>query len=208
MSFSFSYPVSFPSRAPARVSWGGISKVGKARSIFTGARQVFAHQGQWLEGTLEWPPMTRAQAEQVVAFLLSLNGVEGTFTMTPPECSAPQGSWAGSSPKVAGGSQSGNQLILNNLAEGLAAAAGDWLQVMDGAISRLHKVVRAATVSGSPLDLRLDIWPRLRSSPVDGSDVTLASPKGTFCLKDDGKMRWDIGEAVIYGVSVDFEEAL
>lgn len=202
------YPLDFPTPVPARIVFTARSVVGIGRSPFSGAQQVYAHPGMWLDADVEFPPMERADAEEVIAFLLALNGTEGTFLMGDPAYSAPRGTWDGSSPKASGANAAQSRvLVVNNLALGLTAKKGDMLQIGSGTTSRLYKVVTDSVVGGSPLDMRLDIWPALREAPADGDAIVVNSPKGCFRLKDNSR-QWNVGEAKIYGVSFSCTEAL
>lgn len=205
---TITYPLSLPSVQFARVRYGAQSAVGVTESPFTFAQQGQSHQGQaWKGWEVTYPPLERADAEDVVGFLLALNGREGTFLMGPAVGRTARGTWAGS-PVVNGAGQSGNTLAIRGLTDGATGKAGDWLQLGSGASARLHKLTQAFTASGSPTgQVTLDLWPRLRAAPADGATVTVSNPLGLWRL-DAPQVSWDVGEAQIYGVSFTCSEAL
>lgn len=205
---TISYPLSLPSRTPGLVTVRARSFVGVSDSPFTGEQQVFEHPGDIWIAEVELPPMERSDADDWEAFLLSLGGRAGTFLMGPIPYTGARGTWVGSSPVVAGGSQTGRSLVVNGLAAGLTAQAGDWFQLGSGSTASLHRVVQTAIVSGSPLDLRLDIWPRLRSSPAHGAAVTLASPKGRWRLASNDVEWTRIVGALTDGIRFSCVEAI
>jgi hypothetical protein len=61
------------------------------RSPFTYASQAQASAGQMWQADVTLPPMTRADAEQWVAWLVSLRGSFGTFLMGDPIGASPRG---------------------------------------------------------------------------------------------------------------------
>lgn len=205
---SISYPLSLPSQ----VAFNGIefrarSAVGVSESPFTFSQQVYAHQGQIWEADLSLPPMTREAAEQWVAFLLALNGREGTFLLGDTLNTTPRGTGTGT-PLVNGASQTGNTLVTDGWTAGVTGIlkAGDWFQLGTGSSSRLHKIVQDATSDGSG-NATLEIWPRLRSSPADNAALTLSAPKGLFRLASNVRA-WSIGLAQLYGLSFAAVEAI
>ena len=81
-------------------------------SPFTYQQQAVAHAGQRWEVDVTLPAMNRADAEQWVAFLVSLRGRFGTFTLGDPVGASPRGS-AGGTPLVNGASQIGGTLNID-----------------------------------------------------------------------------------------------
>jgi len=205
---TISYPLSLPSTGFAPGT-GIRARAGAAvsESPFTGEQQVYVHQLEVWSAQLVLPPMSRADAEGWIGFLLSLNGREGTFLFGDPRNTTPTGTWAGSSPLVKGGSQTGKSLSIDGLSAGATIKAGDWLQLGSGNSARLHKVTQDATANGAG-EVTLDIWPRLRSSPADNAPLTIASAQGVFRLASN-ELGWDFQPAQMYdGYSFAAVEAL
>lgn len=205
---AISYPVSLPSGVPGpkRISFRMNSIVGASRSPFTGAQQVYAHAGQFWSAEVELPPMERADAEEWIAFLASLNGMEGTFLMGDPVNTTARGAATGT-PLVKGASQTGNTLTTDGWTAGVTGIlkAGDWIQLGTGSTSTLHKLQQAATSDGTG-EAVLEIWPGLRTAPADNAVITVASCKGLWRLASN-EQGYDIGEAQIYGIAFNCVEA-
>lgn len=86
------FPISIPTTpAPKALRITRRSAVGVSQSPMTGQQQVYAWPGKWWEIDAQFPPMTAAQAKDWIAFFVSLNGQEGTFTWTLPDTG-----WSGS----------------------------------------------------------------------------------------------------------------
>jgi len=204
---TISYPLSLPSTRVARVSFRARSSAAVSESPFTGEQQVYVHQAEVWSAEIELPGMARADAEAWIGFFLSLNGREGTFLLGDPRNLTPQGTWAGASPLVNGGSQTGKSLAIDGLSAGATVKAGDWLQLGSGASARLHKVTQDATANGSG-QVTLDLWPRLRASPSDNAAVTIASAQGVFRLASN-EIGWGLEPGQLYaGFSFQAVEAL
>jgi hypothetical protein len=205
---SITYPLNLPaSPGFTRCRFGGHSVVAITRSPFTGGQQVQAYPGQWWTAELSLPPMKRAQAEAWNAFLLSLNGLEGTFLLGDPAARVPQGTATGT-PLVDGASQTGN--VLNT--KGWTASqtgilrAGDYLQLGSGSSTHLHKVLADANSDGSQ-KAGLTIWPSLRTSPGNSDPITVLSPRGLFRLAGNDTA-WDVDQLRLYGLTFSCFEAL
>lgn len=201
---AISYPLSMPTTGVRSIRLSARNVVGVAASPFTGAQQVYRHQGAWWEAEISLPPMKRADAEEWIGFLLSLKGRAGTFLLGDPAGASPRGTWAGT-PLVAGGSQTGETLTVDGFSTGATAKRGDYIQLGSGAATRLHKVLTNATASAGAITL--DLWPRLRESPADNAVVTKSSPRGTFRLADNVSA-WEIDEALAYGITFGAVEAI
>lgn len=198
---AISYPLSHPSNVGfAAASMTAKSVVGVSRSPFTGAQQVQKHQGQWwqFEGSL--PPMTRATAEEWVTFLLSLNGMQGTFLIGDPLGATARGIATGT-PLVKGASQTGNSLITDGWTASQTGIlkAGDYFQLGSGGSSKLYKVLSDANSDASG-NATFDIWPSINTAVADNAALTVAAAKGLFRLTAN-EMRWDLQQAQRYGIA-------
>lgn len=205
---AIAFPVNVPSQLKVKeVGFEAISQQGRSMSPFTGEEQIYVHQGEWIEFDLSCPPMKRDIAEEIVGFLLSLNGLEGSFLIAPPGYSSGSRGALGGTPFVAGAGQTGKSLVTDTWTPSVTniLKAGDWIQLGTGSSSRLYKLVQAASSNGSG-QATLEIWPRLKESPANNDPVTVVSPKGCFRLAEP-RTRWSIGEAMVYGVSFRAREA-
>lgn len=205
---AISYPVTFPaSIGVSSINIRAKTVVGVSSSPFTGQQQVYKHQGQWWEAEVSLPPMKRDEAEQVVAFLIKMNGQYGTFLMGDFLSTAPRGIGTGT-PLVNGASQAGDELVTDGWTVSTTGIlkAGDWIQLGSASTSTLHKVLDDVTSDASG-NATLNIFPNLRSSPDDNAVITISSPKGRWRLASN-ETDYAIDNASIYGMTFACIEAL
>lgn len=205
---AISYPLTLPSHTGiAQINFRAINTVGMSMSPFTYAQQVVAHSGQRWEADITLPPMKRADAEQWIAWLVSLRGQLGTFTLGDPTGATPRG-LAGGTPVVNGADQVGGTLAIDGCTASQTGwlKAGDYIQLGSGTTATLHKVLQDANSDGSG-NVSLDIWPYIRSAPTDGSIVVTSNTVGKFRLASN-EQNWSINEASIYGMTFGAVEAI
>lgn len=203
---SIIYPLSPPTaRGPRGVTIRARSAVGMSVSPFTFSQQVYVHQGEMWELDVEIPPVRRSDAEEWVAFLLALNGREGTFLMGDPVNISPRGNWSGAA-TVNGAGQLGKVLNIHGLAAGATGRSGDWFQLGTGASSTLHKLTLNFTASGAGA-ATINFWPRLRRSPPHNAPIITSSPRGLWRLAGDIR-EWSMDLAAVYGIKFAAIEAL
>jgi len=205
---AISYPVTFPaSIGVSSINIRAKTVVGVSSSPFTGQQQVYKHQGQWWEAEVSLPPMKRDEAEQVVSFLIKMNGQYGTFLMGDFLSTAPRGIGTGT-PLVNGASQAGDELVTDGWTVSTTGIlkAGDWIQLGSASTSTLHKVLDDVTSDGSG-NATLNIFPNLRSSPDNNAAITIISPKGRWRLASN-ETDYAIDNASIYGMTFACIEAL
>lgn len=183
---AITYPLSPPSPFRAsRLSFTGVSAISRNMSPFTMQVQQYNWQGQAWIGSVDCPPMVRADAEAVIAFLLAAQrgtfyfqdyanptnrgGVTGTLTVTTATASATTLTFGGATGSF---------------------ALGDWLQIS----TSLYKVVQVNSSSS------VEVFPVLRSSYAASTPITYANAKGVFRLAS-GSTEWSIDLASIYGVN-------
>jgi len=82
-------PITYPLNTPTNIGIANITlmaenAVAVSQSPFTFAQQVVAHPGQRWAASISLPPMKRQDAENWIAFLLSLKGQVGTFLLGDP----------------------------------------------------------------------------------------------------------------------------
>lgn len=203
-------PIVYPLTLPAEFKTAEIqilanAVVGLSESPYTLSEQVYVHQGQRIEGTLTLPPMKRATAEPVIAFLLKLNSSEGTFYAGDTANKVPRGT-AGGAPKVNGIATARSwDLVTDGWTAGATLLAGDWIQVGTGSTRRLHKVLNDVTadVGGNAT---LQLWPRVRSAYADNTDIVVNTPTGVFRLRE--ATSWNIDKAKFYSISIPIFESL
>jgi hypothetical protein len=180
----------FPT-APKTIEWMAQDIVADATSPFTGQQQIYSWQAAWLEASVTYQPMTNAQAQAWIAFLMALQGTANIFQLGDPLMLGPQNPGA-SGGTVTGSGQTGYSLITSS--SGLTP--GDWVQLG----LRLYRVT---SVSGGTLG----IWPQILESPVGGTTLTIANTLGLFRLKSSQR-KWSVNDAKMYGITFEMREAI
>ena len=139
---AISYPVSLPSTPSFRsFLQAGNNTVGSRFSEFTHAGQFFKWQGEFWAAEVELPLMVRADADEWIAFLLSLRGMSGTFYLGDTSKTSPRGTASGVT--VNGASQTGENIIL---AGSGTLKKGDHLQIGSGTTQRLYCCLEDVTL--------------------------------------------------------------
>lgn len=206
-----SYPLALPTHTGiARIRLVARDVVGVSTSPFNFKQQVYRHQGQRWEADITLPPMKRADAEQWAAFLLRLRGAYGTFLLNDPQSQTARGSASttAGTPVVNGASQTGDEINIDGLPASATGylLAGDYVQFGTGAARTLHKVLENVD-SNADGEATLNLWPKIRTAPSDGSSVIVDNARGIFRLSSNETM-WDIDQASIYGITFGAIEAL
>ena len=189
--------------APASVEYTAEDIVAASLSPFTGQQQVYDWQASYLKASVSMPPLTHAQAQQWIAFLMSLRGKSNVFQFGDPLAVSPQGLAAGV-PVVDGAGQTGYTLNLRGWTLSTAGLLlpGDWIQVG----YRIYRTLSCPASDGSG-KLALSIWPQIRESPNDGATVILNNTVGLWCLAESSR-KWSISASRTYGMQFNIREAL
>lgn len=208
---SIVYPLSLPTVTGIRsINLRARNAVGLSRSPFTFKEQVFSHGGQMLEAEINLPPMTRAEGEQWVSFLIKLKGMQGTFLLGDPAAATPRGSAASTpgTPVVSGAGQIGDDLTVSGLPADVDGylLAGDYIQLGTSGSATLHKVLNDVDTNASGVGL-IDLYPSIRTAPADAAAVVVSNAKGVFRLATN-ETNWSINEVTHYGLSFAAVEAI
>jgi hypothetical protein len=182
----------------SRLSLTGVSAVSRNTSPFTLQTQQYNHAGQAWLGSVDCPPMTRADAETMIAFLLSAQ--RGTFNFQDYANPLPRGSITGTLTVSSATANSTTLTMINTGGSGVFAV-GDWLQIS----TSLYKVIKA---DGG--GLIVDVFPVLRKSYAGSTAIvygltTGARAKGVFRLAQP-TTEWSIELASVYGISFSIVE--
>jgi hypothetical protein len=198
---SITYPLSLLTHTGIRsISFRAVNSVAVNRSPFTFQSQTQVYSGQMWQADVSLPTMKRADAEQWIAWLLSLNGQRGTFLLGDPLSTAIRGT--ATSLTVTG--SAGDSTVSATVTNGQTLLAGDMFQLGSGSDATMHKVLVAYTGTGSATNL--EIWPALRKArSAVAADLT--SPQGVFRLASN-EQSWDVDEASAYGISFSAVEAV
>jgi hypothetical protein len=182
---AITYPLTPPSPFNlSRLSFTGVSATSRNTSPFTLQTQQYNWPGQAWLGSVDCPPMKRADAETVIAFLLKAQ--RGTFYFQDYANPLNRGGVTGTL-TVTTATANGTTLTFGGATGSFAV--GDWLQIS----TSLYKVVQVNSSSS------VDLFPALRKSYAGGTAITYANAKGVFRLASPST-EWSIGEASIYGV--------
>ena len=202
------YPISFPSHTGVRnVELRAINAVIYEMSPFTFAGQAQASSGQMWQADVTLPPMKRSDAEQWVAWLVSLRGRFGTFNMGDPIGCTPRGVATGT-PLVNGSNQTGENLIIDGCTENVTGwlKAGDYIQLGAAGTATLHKVLADVNTNANG-QATLSLWPHIRSAPDDNATVVVNNTVGRWRLASN-ESSWSVNEAAIYGITFGAMEAI
>ena len=192
--------ITYPRNPPdpfnlSRLSLTGVSAVSRNTSPFTLQTQQYNHAGQAWLGSVDCPPMTRADAETMLAFLLAAQ--RGTFLFQDYANTAPRGSITGASVlTVSSATANSTTLTMINTGGSGSFAVGDWLQIS----TSLYKVIKA---DGG--GLIVDVFPVLRKSYAATTAIVKTNAKGVFRLAQP-TTEWSIELASVYGISFSIVE--
>jgi hypothetical protein len=185
--------ISLPSTpAPKSIEWDLSDVVGAARSPFNNKQQIFYWGQGLMRASLSYPKMTNAQALPLITFLRDVQGITKIFQFGDPKRTGPQNP-AAAAGVVSGANQTGYTLITtsSNL------TPGDWIQLG----LRLYSVTEVA--GGT-----LGIWPNLRESPADGTDLVIANTQGLWRLTKNERRYTDSSALNVDPITFEIEEAL
>ena len=193
---AISYPLSLPTHTGvAEIELRTKNAVAYSQSPFTFAGQAHAYSGQTWLADVSLPPMQRADAEQWVAWLVSLRGQFGTFLLGDPLNTSPRGTASSATITGLTGDSSVSVTMTGTL------LAGDYIQLGSAGTATLHKVLQDQSGSGT-----LEVWPAIRSDHSSAS-ANLSSAQGRFRLSTN-EQSWSINNASVYGISFSAMEAI
>lgn len=202
---AITYPLALPSHTGiASIQLMAINSVAYSRSPFTFAGQAHAYAGQMWQADVTLPPMKRADAEQWIAFLVSLRGQFGTFYLNDPSATSPRGTVSTNSDVNSATGSAGDSTISVTITSGETLLAGDYIQIGTTSSRTLHKVLVDATGTGSAQDI--EIWPALRENK-SSAGVNVVNASGVFRLASN-EQAWSVNEASIYGITFGAVEAV
>ena len=192
--------ISYPLTMPTVIGFQNLNlrarnTVAVSQSPFTYEQQVHSYDGQMWEVDVSLPPMNRDNAEQWIAFLVSLRGRAGTFLLGDPASVAPQGTATSAVVTGALGDSTLTVVMTGSL------LAGDYIQLGVSSDATLHKVLVTQTGNGN-----LEVWPKLRKARSSVTAI-LTNPKGVFRLIGN-TADWNINSANFYGVAFSANEVI
>lgn len=201
---AITYPLALPTHTGLKsVTLRAVNQTAIGSSPFTYSQQVFNHQGKRWEAEVQLPAMKRDDAEQWIAWLLSLKGQYGTFELGDPNGATARGALGGT-PLVAGADQTGSSLDIDGCSASVTGwlKAGDYVQVG----TQLYKVLQDVDTAADGT-ATLELWPNVRTAPTDNAPVITTDPVGLFRL-NSGAQDWSIDTASVYGITFAATEAI
>lgn len=206
---AITYPLAFPTASGlASISFYGKSTVGVSESPFTGQQQAQVFQRQLWLASVEIPQIKRPEAEKWIAFLLSLNGKQGTFLMGDPSGATPRGIATGTPLLNGAHATNVNSLVTDGWTPTQTGIlmTGDYIQIGTGILTRLHKVLADVNSDGSG-NATFDIWPSTSAAYIDNAALTVQACKTAFRLGDNTS-GWSVTDAILYGISFSAMQAI
>lgn len=207
---AITYPLALPTHTGiASIELRAMNAVAYSRSPFTFAGQVHAYTGKAWQADISLPAMKRSDAEQWVAWLISLKGQLGTFYLGDPLATTPLGSARNSDGILVDGAvSSGDTIDIDGAPTSQTdyLKAGDYLQIGTGTSRQLFKVLADVDTDGTG-SATVDVWPNVRTTIADNASVTVESTQGVFRLASN-EQAYSINEASIYGISFGAIEAI
>lgn len=208
---AISYPIDFPTNvSAARISLTAQTNHGRTMSAFSFNQSVQKNDGTMWGLEVSLPPMKREDAEQWIAFLLTLNGVYGTFWYQIPTWKTPRGTPSGT-PVLAGIAADSH---IRNVGQSLKTTGwtpstfsvlkkGDMIQIGN----RLFKVLLDVDADGTGA-ATIEVWPKQLSDLADGTSIITSNAKGLFRLAQGDFTLCNIDEAGICSMSFSAIEAI
>lgn len=195
------------SPGPKSVQFTVSDAVGSVTSPFTGQVQTQQWPGaDMLRGTVTLPPMTQADADIWISFLMELRGMANAFQMGDPMKATPRGTPSGSpvvNNSVPRGNIAGSQQLGTN---GWTASAtnlllpGDYIQVG----YRLHRVLDVVDADSGG-NATISIWPSLRETSTNAEMLITTGAQGLFRLATNQRT-WSADQTLLTSVSFQIQE--
>lgn len=171
---------------PSKATWGLQSNTETFASPLNRSAQTVERPGARWKVSLEFPPMDALQSGRMEAFLATLGGMAGRFTLWPH-------GRPGSSPytPVVNGVMNDFKALPTKAwpASTLVLRAGDYL-----AVGGELKIVTADVTSDATGLAAVPVAPAFRAMPFNNAPITLNKPRATMMLSAD-----EYGVAILPG---------
>ena len=181
----------------ASLRFSAISAVARNISPFTFSSQSYNWTGTMLSGDVECPPMNRADAEELIGFLIM--AARGTFYFRDYANGTQRGNMSGS-PQLNGAHVANTTTLTVDTGSG-SWAVGDYIQLGTDSSSKLHKITKVNTA------LSYEIFPLLRTNYPDNTTIDYTDAVGVFRLGTT-TCDWSIDTAKKYGLNFSIFEAI
>lgn len=170
------YPLSFPAKAPAQEKLSIAYKQAPMESPHTFAQQTVSNADHWML-EFDWPRMSHAEADRIVAWLDSLRGQLGTFTYAPRN--SVKSALTGRTVAQTAFSYA-ETVSIRGWAAGAVSGLnlGQYLQIGE----RLHRITSAPAYADANGRCLVEVTPQVRKTQPVGTAVEFVNPKGMFRL--------------------------
>jgi len=210
---------SFPLVSPetfgvSNIEWSAVSNDAYALNAWNFAliKQIF--DGRMWRGTLTIKARRGGDGRSLTAWLTALRRAgtnAGTFMLGDPSATLPLGSAKDTpgTPVVDGAAQTGEALNVTGLPTSVTGylLEGDYIQLGTGITARLKKVLDDVDSDGSG-DATMNLWPPIRTAPVNSSTVVVSSAQGLF-ISPIGVSSWSVRPPSIHsGITIDVAEVV
>jgi len=193
--------------APKSIQYRGSDAVASVVSPFTGQVQTQQWPGADLwKWTVTMPPMTQADADQWISFLLELRGMSNAFQLGDPLKQTPRGTPSGS-PVV-------NNSVATNAAGSITLGTSGWTPSTNNLLMigdliqvgyRLYKVIGSPVNSDASGNATINIWPSLREVPTNAEVIVTSQTQGLFRLATNDR-DWITDETLTTQMSFPIQE--
>jgi len=177
--------------------FSAISAVARNISPFTFSSQSYNWTGTMLSGDVECPPMNRADAEELIGFLIM--AARGTFYFRDYANGTQRGNMS-SNPQLDGAHVANTTTITIDGGSG-SWAVGDYIQLGTLSSSKLHKITQVNSATS------YEIFPLLRTNYPDNTAIDYTDAVGVFRLGTT-TCDWSIDTAKKYGLNFSIFEAI
>lgn len=195
---AITYPLSPPAAIRiASLRFSAISAVARNISPFTFSSQSYNWTGTMLSGDVECPPMNRADAEELIGFLIM--AARGTFYFRDYANGTQRGTMTGS-PQLNGAHVANTTTLTVDNGSG-SWAVGDYIQLGTGSNSKLHKITQVNSATS------YEVFPLLRTNYPDNTTIIYSNAVGVFRLGNT-TCEWSIDTAKKYGLNFSIFESI
>lgn len=209
-------PTNFPAILPTSIQFGLRSNTQVFSSPFSSSVQTVRMPGAAWYGTANFDDLEEAEARELIAFLMEMDGMQGRFYFGDLSKMTPRGTATGVA-RVNAATSSGNSLAVDGLSANLTNAflPGDYIAFETTQGRELHMVTQAVGTNSSG-QATLTISPSIRTSPVNDAVVTIGSSitggigntdlSCVMRLQAD-QSAWSVQAPVVSSIRVAFVEA-
>ena len=157
--------------------------------------------GKWF-ATFKILPLTRAEAQQWMVFLLKLQGMGGRFLAHDPSNASPRGALGTSVPLIDGVNQVGASLKTKgwDVSTSGLLLTGDAIAYDTGSTWRERHIVAEDVDSDSSGNAVIRLTHAMRETPLDNDTLITTNASCVMRLINDEQAVWDVRTALIFGM--------